>query len=218
MLGWELGVRLPHMTKLPAVATLLMSLPVVAVSACSANQNPSSQPGTTPAVQSGSPASSAATTSSAPAAGSLTAQLKTPDDKPVATATFDFTGGYVTVTVKTVAAGILAPGFHGLHVHEIGKCEPNSVAPSGGPPGNFLSAGGHYQAPGHTGKPESGDLTSLEVRQDGSAYLVTTTDAFTRDDLLAGNKTALMLHGAEDSGMPGMAMERVACGVIGPAS
>jgi Cu-Zn family superoxide dismutase len=78
-----------------------------------------------------------------------------------------------------------------------------------------LSAGGHYQAPGHSGKPESGDLTSLEVRQDGSAYLVTTTDAFTRDELLAGNKTALMIHGPQDSDM---AMDRVACGVIGPAS
>ena len=133
----------------------------------------------------------------------------------MATATFDFTGGYVTVTVKTVNAGILAPGFHGLHVHEIGKCEPNSVAPTGGPPGNFLSAGGHYQAPGHTGKPESGDLTNLEVRSDGSAFLVTTTDAFTRDELLAGNKTALMLHGPEGTDV---AMDRVACGVIGPAS
>jgi superoxide dismutase, Cu-Zn family len=200
------------MTKLTAVATLLMSLPVVAVSACSTSQNPSSQPGTTPAIQSGSPTSSAATTSPAPGAGSLTAQLKTPDGKPVATATFDFTGGYVTVTVKTVATGILAPGFHGLHVHAVGKCEPNSVAPTGGPPGNFLSAGGHYQAPGHTGKPESGDLTSLEVRQDGSAYLVTTTDAFTRDQLLAGDKTALMIHGADNTDT---AMERVACGVIG---
>ncbi len=199
------------MMKFSGIATLLLSLPVVAASACSSPQHPSSQPGTTPAAQSGSPGSSA-TTSPAPNAESLTAQLKTPDGRSVATATFDFTGGYVTVTVKTVAAGILAPGFHGMHVHEIGKCEPNSVAPTGGPPGNFLSAGGHYQAPGHTGKPESGDLTSLEVRQDGSAYLVTTTDAFTRDDLLAGNKTALMIHAADTSDMP---MERVACGVIG---
>jgi len=137
----------------------------------------------------------------------------------VATATFDFTGGqhgYVTVTVKTVTPGILAPGIHGLHVHRIGKCEPNSVAPDGGQPGNFLSAGGHYQAPGHTGKPESGDLASFQVRQDGSGYLVTTTDAFTRDDLLAGNKTALMLHGPDGAEMA--AMDRVACGVIGPAS
>jgi superoxide dismutase, Cu-Zn family len=204
------------MTKLTAVATLLLSVPVVVASACSSPQHPSSQPGTTPAVQSGAPGSSA-TTTPVPGAGSLTAQLKTPDGREVATATFDFTNGYATVTVKTTAAGILAPGFHGLHVHAIGKCEPNSVAPTGGPPGNFLSAGDHYQAPGHTGKPESGDLTSLEARQDGSAYLVTTTDAFTRDQLLAGDKTALMLHGAEGGDMA-MSMERVACGVIGPAS
>jgi Cu-Zn family superoxide dismutase len=66
--------------------------------------------------------------------------------------------------------------------------------------------------------PESGDLPSLEVRSDGSAYLVTTTDAFTRDELLAGNKTALMLHGPEGGGMGGMGGmggDRVACGVIG---
>jgi superoxide dismutase, Cu-Zn family len=201
------------MTKLAAVATLLLALPVVAVSACSSPQHPSTQPGTTPAVQSGAPTSSVI--SAAPGAGSLTAHLKTAGGRDVATATFDFTNGYATVTVKTVAAGILAPGFHPMHVHEIGKCEPNSVAPTGGPPGNFLSAGDHYQAPGHTGKPESGDLTSLEVRSDGSAYLVTTTDAFTRDELLAGNKTALMLHGPEDGGMGDMATGRVACGVIG---
>jgi Cu-Zn family superoxide dismutase len=205
------------MTKLTAVATVLLSVPVVAASACSSPQHPSSQPGTTPAVQSGAPGSSATTsaTTPAPGAGSLTAQLKAPDGRDVATATFDFTNGFVTVTVKTTAAGILTPGFHGLHVHAIGKCEPNSVAPTGGPLGNFLSAGDHFQAPGHTGKPESGDLTSLEVRQDGSAYLVTTTDAFNREELLAGNKTALMLHGADGSDM---AMDRVACGVIGPGS
>jgi superoxide dismutase, Cu-Zn family len=199
------------MMKFTGIATLLAGLPVVAVTACSSPQHASSQPGTTPPVKSAEP-SSGETTSPAPSGQSLSAELKAPDGRAVATATFDFTGGYVTVTVKTVATGILAPGFHGLHIHEIGKCEPNSVAPNGGPPGNFLSAGGHYQAPGHTGMPESGDLTSLEVRQDGSAYLVTTTDAFNRDGLLAGNKTALMLHGPDNSDN---AMDRVACGVIG---
>ncbi|ORW28812.1 superoxide dismutase [Mycobacterium paraense] len=138
--------------------------------------------------------------------------MKTADGKEVATATIDFSNGYATVTVKTVAGGILTPGFHDMHIHAIGKCEPNSVAPTGGPPGNFLSAGGHFQAPGHTGMPESGDLSTLEVRQDGSAYLVTTTDAFTRDQLLAGDKTALMIHGAQNTEG---AMDRIACGVIG---
>src|ERR1700759_3502877 len=192
-----------------AIAAGLLSFPVIALTACSSPQQASSESGVQKA-----PASQA------PSAGSLTAQLKTADGKDVATAIFDFTGGYVTVTIKTVANGILAPGLHPVHVHEVGKCEPNSVAPTGGAPGNFLSAGGHFQAPGHTGKPESGDLSSLEVRKDGAGYLVTTTDAFNREELLAGNKTAIMLHGAEggDMDMPGMAAERVACGVIGPAS
>jgi Cu-Zn family superoxide dismutase len=131
----------------------------------------------------------------------------------VATATFEFANGYATVTVKSTADNILTPGIHHMHIHGVGKCEPNSVDPMmGGAPGDFLSAGMHFQAPGHTGEPMSGDLTSLEVRQDGAAYLVTTTDAFTRDDLLAGSKTAILLHGAEDS--PD-AEKRFACGVIG---
>lgn len=202
------------MTKPTAVAAALLSLPVVALSACNSPQHPSSQPGTTPSVHGGSgePLQSTGTTTAQAAGGSLSAQLKAPDGREVATATFDFANGYATVTVKTVSGGILAPGLHGMHIHAIGKCEPNSVAPNGGPPGNFLSAGGHFQAPGHTGTPESGDLSTLEVRQDGSAYLVTTSDSFTRDQLLAGEKTALMIHGADGSAN---AMERVACGVIG---
>jgi Cu-Zn family superoxide dismutase len=50
------------------------------------------------------------------------------------------------------------------------------------------------------------------VRQDGAGYLVATTDAFTRDDRLAGTKAALLLHGAEH---PPDAEKRFACGVIG---
>jgi Cu-Zn family superoxide dismutase len=162
-----------------------------------------------------STSSSALPTPSTSAAGSaqkLTAELHTADGRSVATATFEFANGYATVTVKTTTNGILTPGIHGLHIHAIGKCEPNSADPMGGPPGDFMSAGMHYQAPGHTGEPPSGDLSTLEVRKDGAAYLVTTTDAFTRDDLLAGSKTALMVHGAENT--PD-AEKRFACGVIG---
>jgi Cu-Zn family superoxide dismutase len=179
----------------PTVVVATMSA-VAALSACSSHQ----------------PSGTASSTSAAPGAQTLTAQLRTADNQPVATATFEFANGYATVTVKTTQNHILEAGFHGLHIHSIGKCEPNSVGAEGGPPADFLSAGMHYQAPGHTGEPPSGDLTSLEVRQDGAAYLVTTTDAFTRDDLLAGSKTALMLHGAEHSHD---AEKRFACGVIG---
>jgi Cu-Zn family superoxide dismutase len=200
------------MRRISGTAAVVVALPVLALTACSPDQNPSSQPGTVPAVKTAVPAPPSAQAVAAPGGESLAAHLKSADGRDVATATFDFTGGYITVTVKTVTAGILLPGFHGLHVHEIGKCEPNSVGPNGGQTGNFLSAGGHLQAAGHTDKPESGNLTSLEVRQDGSAYLITTTDSFTRDDLIGPNRAALMVHGAEyTDGAP----ERVACGVIG---
>lgn len=214
---------------------------VAALSGCTPNQPASTTPGTTPAVWTGSPAPTKAHPQAMPASpDSVTTHLKTADGVEVATATFDFnsgSGGYVTVTVQTIAAGQLSPGFHGLHIHSVGKCEPNSQAPTGGASGNFLSAGGHLQVAGHTAELASGDLTSLEVRKDGSALLVTTTDAFTKNDLLSGEKTALIIHSGSDNfanipadrytqpnGTPGPdeltmttgdAGRRVACGVIG---
>lgn len=224
-----------------ALAAVLFAAPVALLSACSPNQPPSDAPGTTPAIWTGS--QQPAQSSSEPGAAgsdSLTAQLKAPDGSPVATAKFDFNGGpdgYVTVTVETTSGSRLTPGFHGMHLHAVGKCEPNSVAATGGAPGDFNSAGGHFQVPGHDSHPASGDLTSLQVRQDGAGLLVTTTDAFTRDDLLAGDKTSIIIHEGDDNfanipadrytqvnGTPGPdqttlttgdAGKRVACGVIG---
>jgi Cu-Zn family superoxide dismutase len=181
-----------------ALAAVSVAVSVAALSACSPHQEPSN-----------------ATSTSAPAPGAQTliAQLHTADGRSVANATIEFAKGYATVTVKSTADHILTPGFHKMHIHGVGKCEPNSVDPmEPGQTGDFLSAGMHFQAPGHTGEPMSGDLDPLEVRQDGAAYLVTTTDAFTRDDLLAGSKTAILLHGDEQS--PD-AEKRFACGVIG---
>ena len=211
------------------------------MSACSAPETPSSTPGTTPSVWTGSPAPSASAGQSegqaAPAGDKLTAQLKNASGATVATADFQFSSGFATVTVKTTSPGQLAPGFHGLHIHSVGKCEASSVAPTGGEPGDFNSAGPHFQAPGHSGHPASGDLTSLQVREDGTAELVTTTGAFTSEDLLAGAKTSIIIHEKADNfanipaeryqqtnGTPppdqatlatGDAGKRVACGVIG---
>jgi Cu-Zn family superoxide dismutase len=170
------------------------------------------------------------------AAKTLTADLKLPDGTTVATAEIAFADGHATVTVETTAAGELEPGFHGMHIHSVGRCEANSVAPTGGAPANFNSAGGHFQVPGHSGHPSSGDLSSLQVREDGSAMVVTTTDAFTADELLAGAGTAIIIHEKADNfanipperyqqvnGDPppdqttlatGDAGARVACGVI----
>jgi Cu-Zn family superoxide dismutase len=231
------------MAKHRNVATIsaLAAAACVGLSACTPDQPPASSPGTTPAVWTGSPAPSAPAGTEGdqqqPAAKSITTQLKAPDGTRVATAKFDFSNGYATITVATTGGAGLAPGFHGVHIHKTGKCEPNSVAPSGGAPGDFMSAGEHFQSPGHSAEPASGDLTSLEVRKDGVGMLVTTTDAFTMDDLLTGEKTAIIIHAGADNfqniprdrytqsnGTPGpdsMTMstgdagKRVACGVIG---
>ena len=222
-----------------ATALGVLVAPVALLSACSPpGEGPAKSPGTTPSVWTGSSAPTGTPPTGGPAAPeSLTTHLMSPDGKQVATAKFEFDNGYVTVTVQTTGLGQLTPGFHGMHIHNVGKCEPNSVAPTGGAPGDFLSAGGHYQAPGHTGMPESGDLSSLQVRNDGAALLVTTTDAFTKDDLTSGAGTALIIHAGSDNfanipperytqvnGAPGPdqttmstgdAGKRVACGVIG---
>jgi Cu-Zn family superoxide dismutase len=231
------------MAKHRNVATIsaLAAAACVGLSACAPNQPPASSPGTTPAVWTGSPAPSGPAGTEGDqqqrAAQSITTQLKAPDGTRVATAKFDFSNGYATITIATTGAGQLAPGFHGVHIHKTGKCEPNSTAATGGAPGDFLSAGGHFQAPGHSVEPASGDLTSLEVRKDGVGMLVTTTEAFTMEDLLAGEKTAVIIHAGADNfaniprdrytqtnGIPGPdettmstgdAGKRVACGVIG---
>jgi Cu-Zn family superoxide dismutase len=224
------------MAKLPL---LVLTGCVVLLGACSSPEQASSAPGTTPAIWTGSPSPSGAKASEPGAAAtpSMTTRLKAPDGTQVATATFEFNNGYATVTIETTANGVLTPGFHDVHIHKVGKCEPNSVAPTGGAPGDFLSAGDHFQAAGHTGEPASGDLPSLQVRKDGSGTMMTTTDAFTMEDLLTGQKTAIIVHaGAANSanapsrgnnqtaatpgpgdmtmstGDPG---KRVACGVIG---
>lgn len=200
--------------------------------ACAPNEPVATEPGTTPPVWTGSTSPNAAPAEAGNGQGSaaagdetLTANLSTVDGTEVATAEIVFTDGFATVTVQTTGGGELTPGFHGLHIHQVGSCE-----------GDFTSAGGHFQAAGHSGHPSSGDLSSLQVRSDGSAMLVTTTDAFTAEDLLSGTKTAIVIHEKADNfgnipaekyqqvnGTPGPDQQtlstgdaggRVACGVI----
>lgn len=177
------------MRKTASAAVVLFSS-VVALSACSP---PGEEPSTAtsynpPSVWTGSPAPN--TGEQQPSTGKvLRAQLNAGDGTPVATATIEFPGDYAVITVETIGDGILKPGFHGLHIHKTGKCEAN-----------FTSAGGHFQAPGHDGQhPASGDLSSLQVRETGAARLVTTSDAFTADQLLAGEKTSIIIHEKSDN-------------------
>jgi len=220
-----------------AAVTALVPLAASAalMSACKAPQYPATSTGTQPPVWTGSPApSSSEPTGQQGGTDSLTTQLNDPNGTKVATAKFEFNQGYVTITIETTGTGQLSPGFHGVHIHSVGKCEAHSVAPTGGEPGDFLSAGGHFKVHDvHA----SGDLTSLQVRKDGGALLETTTDGFTKADLLAGAGTSIIIHAGADNfanipsdrysqvnGAPGPdqttmstgdAGKRVACGVIG---
>jgi len=184
----------------PAAVAVLLTVPALALAACSPQQHGTSEPGTTPPVWTGSSAPNTTPTQGADGSGEqLRATLNSPDGAPVATATIDFVAGYATITVETIGDGILKPGFHGLHIHSVGKCEPDSEGPNGGPRANFASAGGHLQVDGRTEHPASGDLTSLQVRQDGSAKLITTTDAFDAKQLLDGQGTAIIIHEKPDN-------------------
>lgn len=228
-------------------AALALLLPVAALSACSPNEQVATEPGTTPAIWTGSPAPATAggahggpgPAAPAESANTITAVINGPDGAQVAAATIEFHDGdaFATVTVQTTAAGKLTPGSHGLHIHDVGKCEVNSVGPAGGAPGDFLSAGGHFQGGGQGGHPNhAGDLAPLQVRGDGTALLVTTTNAFNKADLTSGDGTAFIIHANPDNfanippdryqqsnGAPppdettlatGDSGKRVACGVI----
>lgn len=190
-----------------ALAVVVLTAAIAPLGACT-KQNVS-QPNTSPL------------TSTPAGAEKLTTQVKSADGTQVANATFDFASGYATVTVEAGPNHLLTPGFHGLQIHSVGKCEANSAAPMGGSTGDFNSAGDVYQAPNHTGYPASGDLTALQVRPDGAAKLVNTTSSFTAADLKNSSGTALIIHqnanylgdsAAADSG------KRLACGVISAAT
>lgn len=222
----------PSTTRRPSWRTVTPVLAVAAFGlvACSNSQESSDVKGTTPPVWTsspppaatgehgsghGSPTTAGHGENAAP--GSLKTELKDGSGASVGTATFTKDGNHVQVTVE--ARG-LTPGFHGLHVHQTGKCE-----------GDFTSAGGHLQVGAANAHPASGDLTSLQVRGDGTASLVTTTDSVTLDQVKG---KALIIHSGSDNfgNIPprysreggtgpdettlntGDAGSRVACGVI----
>lgn len=160
-----------------------------------------------------------------------TAELVDPDGEARGTAEFAEADGGTVITVD--GAG-LAPGFHGLHIHGAGLCEPDSENPNEpGARGAFLSAGGHLAGPdGEAGHPEhAGDLPPIFVTEDGTARIMTLTDRLDRDLLLDEDGSAVMIHensdnlaniperyapdGAdEETRNAGDGGSRVACGVV----
>lgn len=128
--------------------------------------------------------------------------------------------GAGTVVEFTLEAKGLKPGKHGVHLHAVGKCEPD-----------FTAAGGHFD-PGPAGNTDPdanhpyhmGDIPNLEVGADGTGKLTGITTRITLSpgplSLFDTDGTAVIIHGNEDQGTTGEPKSgvsggpRVACGVV----
>lgn len=131
-----------------------------------------------------------------------------------------FRQGPTGVVIRIEATG-LTPGWHGLHLHAVGRCE--------GP--KFTSAGSHVKHGGAAAVhgllnpegPESGDLPNLFAGVDGRGFAeVFTTDAALVDgaagaNLLDADGAAILIHALADDHTTqpiGGSGDRIACGVI----
>lgn len=151
-----------------------------------------------------------------------------------ATATADIKGdgiaGRAVLTERKAGTGIvvdltvsvsgLKPGLHGVHLHAIGKCDPD-----------FTAAGGHFD-PGPAGNTDPdanhpfhmGDVPNIEIGSDGKGTLKAVTTRVTISSgplsIFDTDGTAIILHGNEDKGTTGEPKSgvsggpRVACGVF----
>lgn len=176
----------------------------------------------------GEDASDPATSSDTSREGAVEVALSDADGEDVGTVTLVPEDGNVRVEAELQG---LEPGFHGFHVHDVGRCEPEA------PEGAFTTAGGHLAGGGDAHGQHAGDLPSLYVTEDGTASLSALLDGFTVEELMADDGAAVMVHGdpdnfahvpdrytsseAEQPGpdeattKTGDAGSRVACGVVG---
>ncbi len=121
--------------------------------------------------------------------GAAVATLQDASGADIGWARFEPDGDAVHVKVRAYG---LSPGFHGFHVHTLGVCD-GAVG--------FTSAGGHYNPAGAaaTHAHHAGDMPSLLVKQDGTAELDFRTDAFTVDQLLDADGSAVIVHAGPDN-------------------
>jgi len=93
----------------------------------------------------------------------------------------------------------LSPGFHGMHIHETGVCDPAAKDPAGAP-APFASAGGHLKG---EAKQSHGahiaDLPPALVMRNGTASSRALTDRLTPAAVLDADGSAVMVHVGSDN-------------------
>ena len=117
------------------------------------------------------------------------AQLIGTDGKPAGTAVLTSQADHLRIEV---AATGLSPGFHGLHIHTKGVCDPTATPA-------FSTAGGHLggEATAHAG--HAGDLPSLFAGRDGVARIRVLTNRVTMAQILDADGAAIMVHAGRDN-------------------
>ena len=114
----------------------------------------------------------------------------------------------------TIEPGGLTPGWHGLHLHQIGNCsDVGTFKLSGGHMGLIPDGHGLLNPIG----PEAGDLTNIWAGSDGAAGYEVFSTWVKPDRLFDADGTALVIHAERDDHITqpiGGAGARVACAVI----
>ena len=144
----------------------------------------------------------------------VTIELMNAQGQPIGHATIAPESGGVGLRVDVTG---LAPGSHGIHFHEVGKCEPPSFASAGG---HFNPDGKHHGLDNPAG-PHAGDFPNLVVGPDGSAHASFVSPRVTLatdgHGLFRSGGTSLVIHADPDdekTDPAGNSGARIACGVI----
>lgn len=145
----------------------------------------------------------------------VTVNLKDGMGKDVGTAKVSDSGAGVKIALNLKG---LPAGDHGIHFHQMAKCE--------GPA--FTTAGGHFNPDNkkhgleNPQGPHAGDNPNFTVKANGTAKVMiadprVTLNPAAPNSLLANGGTALVIHAMKDDEMTdpsGNAGARIACGVI----
>lgn len=120
-----------------------------------------------------------------------------------------------TLIEVVIAPSGLTPGWHGLHLHQVGSCDDIGVFKlSGGYVGKVEGGHGLLNPKG----PEGGDLPNIFAGPDGSAGYEAISSLFALSDLADSDGAALIIHQGRDDHLSqpiGGAGARVACATIG---